>query len=270
MKADVINLEGKVVKKIEIPESILNFKIREDLILRDFLAIQSHKRQPYGTYKWAGLRTSAHYHGRRRPFRPYVTQMGIGMARHQRIHGKAPLHMIWEARIAPNVRKGRRAHPPRVEKDWYQKINKKEKRIAILSGIAATFNKELVLNRGHKIEELKIFPIIVVDDLQNLKKSKEVKEFLIKIGLEKELERIHKRKIRAGKGKMRGRRYKKKKGPLIVITKDNGIVKAAKNLNIDVCNVENLNSEILAPGGHCGRLTIWTESSLLKVFEKFA
>ena len=115
-----------------------------------------------------------------------------------------------------------------------------------------------------------MFSIVVVDETQNLKKSKEVKEFLIKIGLKKELERIHKRKIRAGKGKMRGRRYKKKKGPLIVITKNNGIAKAAKNLNIDVCLVKNLNTELLAPGGHLGRLTIWTESALNEVKNKFA
>lgn len=269
MKIDVVDLKGKPIKKLDIPKTILEFKIREDLILRDFLSIQSRKRQPYGNDPWAGLRTSAHYHGLRHPYRPNVTQMGIGMARHQRIHGKAPPHMILTARIAPNVRKGHRVHGPKVEKVWEQKINKKEKRLAILSAIAASFIKSLVEKRGHRISELKVFPPVVTDDIQSIKKTKELKEFLKSIGLEEELERIHERKIRAGKGKMRGRRYKKKKGPLIVITKNDGILKAARNMNIDVCLVDNINTELLAPGAQPGRLTIWSESALKKVIEKF-
>lgn len=266
MKFDVINLNVEKVKEIEIDDSLFNYPIREDIVLRDVLRIQSNRRQPYGTDIYAGLRTSAHYHGRRRPFRAYVTQMGRGMARHQRIHGKAPLHMIFEARIAPNVRKGRRAHPPRVEKNWKQKINKKERNIAILSAAIATLIKEFVINRGHKIENIKIFPIVVGnDELLKIKKAKEFKEFLFKLGLEKEFKRISEKKIRAGKGKMRGRRYKKRKGILIVVEneeKAKNLRKILKNLNVEVCSFLNLNSEKLAPGAKLGRLTIWEEKAL--------
>ncbi|MCD6483327.1 MAG: 50S ribosomal protein L4 [Candidatus Aenigmarchaeota archaeon] len=269
MKIDVLNLKGKSVKKIEIPKSILEFPVREDLILRDFLSIQSKKRQPYGNDPWAGLRTSAHYHGLRHPYRVNVTQMGTGMARHQRIHGKTAPHMIFTARVAPNVRKGHRVHGPKAEKVWEQKINRKEKKLAILSAIAASFLKDFVSKRGHEIDELKVFPIVVTDEIESIKKAKELKEFLKSIGLEKELERIHKRKVRAGKGKMRGRRYKKKKGPLIIVTKNDGVLKAARNLNIDVCLVDNLNTELLAPGAQPGRLTIWSENALKKITGKF-
>ena len=115
------------------------------------------------------------------------------------------------------------------------------------------------------IEEL---PIVVVDDLQKISKTKELEEFLKKIGLEPELERAKERKIRAGKGKMRGRRYKKKIGPLIVVAQDEGISKAGKNLpGVDVCLVENLNVELLAPGAMPGRLTIFTKSAIEKLKE---
>ncbi len=268
MEVPILNFEAKEIGKIEIPKEVLEYKIREDLVLRDFLAEMSKRRQPYGRDPFAGLRTSAHYHSRRRPFRRYVTQMNIGMARHQRIHGKAPWHMMFVARIAPNVRKGRRAHAPKAEKVWEQKINRKEHKIALLSAIAASFYKELVKNRGHKIDNLKYFPI-VVNDFSAFKKTKELKKFLEVIGLEEELERIKEKKIRAGKGKMRGRRYKRKRGPLIIVEKLNGIEKVANSLNIDVCDLKSLNTLLLAPGAKLARLIIWEEKALKKVFEWF-
>ncbi|MEM5834381.1 MAG: 50S ribosomal protein L4 [Candidatus Aenigmatarchaeota archaeon] len=264
MKANVFDLEGNVVEKVELPK-IFEEKVREDLILRAFLATMSKKRQPYGTDVMAGKRSSAHYHGVRRE---RWTMMNREMARMPRLHGKISPHLMWRARFVPQAVKGREAHPPKVEKIWEQKINKKERRKAIRSAIAATAIKDLVLKRGHKVEKIEV-PIVVEDKIQEVKKSKELEEFLKKIGLEEELKRIRKKKVRAGKGKMRGRKYRRKVGPLIVIAEDKGIVKAAKNLpGIDVCRVENLSVEMLAPGAHVGRLTIWTKSALERLGEK--
>ncbi len=65
---------------------------------------------------------------------------------------------------------------------------------------------------------------------------------------------------------MRGRRYRQSVGPLLVIGKDNGVVKAARNLpGVDVVSVVNLNAELLAPGGDPARLTLWTESAIKKL-----
>jgi len=172
---------------------------------------------------------------------------------------------MWRPRFAPQVKGGRQAHPPIAEKIWEQKINRKEKRKAIMSAIAATANKELVKKRGHKFEG-KELPIIIEDKIQEIKRTKEMVEFLKKIGLEKELERTKKKKIRAGRGKARGRKYRIKKGPLFVITEDKGISKAVKNLiGADVCRVENLSTEYLAPGAMPGRLTIFTKSAIEKL-----
>jgi len=267
MKIDVFDLEGKPTEKIDLPE-VFEEPIREDLILRAFLAIISKKIQPFGVNVLAGKRTSAHYHSLRR-YR--FTMMSREMARMPRIHGRGVTPFLtWQARFVPQARKGRRAHPPKVEKIWTQKINKKERRKAIRSAIAATAKKELVLKRGHKVEEIKELPIVVEDKIQEIKKTKELVEFLKKIGLEKELERTKKKKIRAGKGRKRGRKYKTKTGPLIVVTEDKGIKKAAKNLSgTNVCRIENLSIEALAPGAAAGRLTIFSKSTIEKANEFF-
>jgi len=263
MKVDVFDLEGKSIEKIELPK-VFSEPIREDLILRAFLATQSKKRQPYGTDIMAGKRTSAHYHALRR-YR--WTMMGRSMARVPRIHGKGgPRHLMWRARFVPQAKGGRTAHPPKVEKIWEQKINKKERKKAIRSAIAATACKECVLGRGHKVKELKELPLVVVDKIREIKKTKELVGFLKKIGLGKELERIKKKKVRAGKGKRRGRKYKRKIGPLIVVTEDKGIGKAVRNLSgINICRVKNLSTKYLAPGAMSGRLTLFTKTSIEKL-----
>jgi len=246
MQAEVFDLQGNAVKKVDLPK-IFEEPVREDLILRAFLATRSKKRQAYGTDVMAGKRTSAHYHGVRRE---RWSMMNREMARMPRLHGKLSPHLMWRPRFAPQVKGGRQAHPPKVEKVWEEKINKKERRKAIRSAIAATAIKEIVLKRSHKLENIKALPIIVEDKIQELKKTSEVTNVLKKLGLEKELDRIKKKRV----------------GPLIVITEDNGIGKAVKNLyGFDVCRVENLGVEMLAPGGTCGRLTIYSLSAMEKL-----
>ncbi|MEK6909607.1 MAG: 50S ribosomal protein L4, partial [Candidatus Aenigmatarchaeota archaeon] len=212
MQANVLDLEGNPIGKIELPK-VFEEPIRKDLILRAVLASQSNRRQPYGPDSMAGKRTSADYHGVRRT---RYSMMGKEMARLPRLHGKTVPFLMLRARFVPQAVGGRRAHPPLVEKVWEKKINKKEKRKAIRSALAATAIKGLVAERGHQVQDIKEFPIIVDDKLQELKKTKDVVQFLKKIGLGKELERISERKVRAGKGKARSRKYKIKVGPLFV------------------------------------------------------
>jgi large subunit ribosomal protein L4e len=264
MKVDVFDLKGQPKGKIDLPK-VFSEQIRKDLIRRAVLAVMSGQRQSYGTDLMAGKRTSAHYHGYRRH---RYTMMNREMARMPRLHGKLSPHLMWKPRFAPQVKGGRQAHPPKVEKIFELKINKKEKKKAIRSAIAATADKELVLRRGHRIESIKELPIIVEDNIQELKKTKDVIDFFVKMGLAKELERISENKVRAGKGKMRGRRYKRKIGPLIVVTEDKGIGKAVNNLSgADVCFVGKLSAAHLAPGTDAGRLTVWSKSAIEKLGE---
>jgi large subunit ribosomal protein L4e len=106
--------------------------------------------------------------------------------------------------------------------------------------------------------------------LESVKRAKDVVAFLKALGLGEELERASETGIRAGKGKRRGRRYKRRKGPLLVVARDEGISKAASNVpGIDVVLAKDLSVLHLAPGGHPGRLTVFTLSALKELERRF-
>ena len=260
MKVDILSIQGKTVGKVDLP-GIFNEKFRPDLIKRSVLSLQSRRRVPYGTDPLAGSRSSAHFHGKRR--KRHTMQMR-DLARAPRIHGGPPF-MYFRARKVPQAVKGRKAHPPKVEKVWSQKMNEKERKLALNSAIAATANKEIVSERGHNVDLVNL-PLVIEDNIQSIKKTKDVENLLSSLKLNDELERIKVKKVRAGKGKMRGRKYRTKKGPLIVISEDKGIRKACKNIpGIDISLVKNVSIEDLAPGALAGRLTIWSKSSIEKL-----
>ena len=132
--------------------------------------------------------------------------------------------------------------------------------------MAASIVKSLVEERGHKVND---YPLVIEDKAEIISKSKDVKTMLEKLGLNDELDRCEKRSIRAGKGTMRGRKYKTKKGPLLVVSKTCSLLTSAKNIpGVDVIVVDKLNAESLAPGADYGRLTIYTESSLKRISEE--
>jgi len=187
--------------------------------------------------------------------------MNREMARQKRIHSQGYLNMT--ARFNPRTVKGRRAHPPKVEKIWEIKINKKERLKALKSALSATLAKELVAARGHLIEDVKHVPIVVDDAFQKMSETAKVVSLLEKFGLSKEIERCKERKVRAGRGKMRGRRHRVKKGPIVVVSKDEGICKAVKNIQgFDVALAKELSVGMLAPGTQPGRMAIYTVSAV--------
>ena len=260
MKTKLYDLEGKEAGSVDLP-SVFSTPYRPDVIKRAVLAQQSAKRQPYGTDPLAGLRSSAHYHGSRH-YR--FKMMNVEMSRMPRIHGKVG-YMAWRARVAPHAVKGRRAHPPKASKIWLQKINQQERNLAIRSALAASTSPELLKMRGHTHQS----PIIFTDDFDNVKSTKEVYGLLEKVA-GAELERAEKRKVRAGKGKMRGRRYQQKKGPLVIFPKTCPAIKASRNIpGIDAISVSNINVELLAPGTQAGRLIITTKSAIEALQKRF-
>ena len=143
--AKVYDMNGNMLKSIQLP---IHFEeeIREDLIRKVTYAFWSNRRQPYGSYRYAGLEASAWTSKRRRSYR---TSYGFGISRVPRsiFYGRWGYAFVWYARIVPNVVKGRRAHPPKPEKVWEVKINKKEKNKAIRSAIAASIVKEYLKKR---------------------------------------------------------------------------------------------------------------------------
>jgi len=253
--AKIFDLEGKPIGKISLPP-IFGTPSRPDVIKRAVLAIQSNRFQPQGRDPMAGKRTTAESRG-----------VNLGMSRIARVKGPGG-----RAALAPGTVGGRAAHPPTSEKRLVKRIPKKEKRLALWSAIAATASKEAVASRGHPIDDVPGIPLIVTDDLEKLKKTKEVEETLIHLGVLSDIYRVKEsRKIRAGKGKHRGRKIKQAVGPLVVVAENKGILEAAKNIpGVDAVTVNNLNAEILAPGAHPGRLTIWTRSAVEKLNELYS
>ncbi|MEM2934490.1 MAG: 50S ribosomal protein L4 [Methanocellales archaeon] len=252
MQAKVLDLEGNVKSEIELPK-IFEEQYRPDIIKRAVVAAQANRLQPKGTKPYAGMNTSAKSWG-----------VGHGVSRVPRITSGS------RAAAVPQAVGGREAHPPKVEKILEEKINKKERKMAVRSAIAATIDKALVKARGHIFEgEL---PIVVDDKFEELATTKEVKSVLEKLKLWRDIERVKNAiKLKPGKGKMRGRVYKEGKSLLIVASKENQIFKAARNLpGVDIATPKTLNAELLAPGTQAGRLTLWTESAMKALKEVFA
>lgn len=254
ISAKVFDLKGEEVSTLNLPQ-IFNTPSRPDVIKRAVVAIQSHKYQPQGRDPMAGKRTTAESRG-----------TGLGISRMPRLKGRGQ-----RAALAPGTVGGRSAHPPVAEKKIRKKIPRKEMHLALRSAVAATGSKETVASRGHMVEDVPDFPLVVVDEIQSLKRTKDMEEALMNLGVWPDIFRVKEsRKVRAGKGKMRGRKMKQAVGPLLVITKNDGVAEAARNLpGIEVASVENLNAELLAPGTHPGRLTVWTSSAFEKLEKVF-
>ena len=238
-------------------------RVRPDIIKRAVLSIQSKNRQQYGTDSEAGLKHVTRWKKRNNAYR---SQKGKGRARTPRkIVLRRGSQLFGPGAEAPNTRGGRRAHGPTADKEFEEEINDKERRKAIRSGIAASADEEIVSEKHEYEGDLHL----ETEGIDSVEKTQDLKEELEDLGLEDELERVSVKKVRAGRGTTRGRKYRRKVGPLVVVAEDNGIVQAASNLaGVDVSLVNQLNAEKLAPGTQPGRLVVWDEKALEKLEEE--
>jgi len=255
----VYSLEGEVVKTIDLP-SVFQSPVRIDLIRRAVRAFQANRRQPYGPNRKAGMRHSVRWSGK-----------GQGVSRAPRIRGT----MIGAQ--APGTVGGRKGHGPKPWADWSMKINHKERLRARNAAIAALHVADTVSRRGHRFESDRTLPIVVENGLEALwedlagkkgeervKATKRGAEVLKALGVYGDIERAtagtH---IRAGRGKLRGRRYRTPTSVLLVAAKPEGVARVFRNFpGVVVVAPSGLNAEILAPGGDPGRLAIFTEDAL--------
>ena len=248
MQATVRDLNGEDAGTVDLPE-VFETAYRPDLIKRAVLAAQANRKQAYGADPYAGLRTPAESFG-----------SGRGMAHVPRENGQG-------ARV-PQTVGGRKAHPPKAEKDQGKGINDKERKLAIRSAIAATTDAERVADRGHAFDTDLDLPLVVSDDFEDLVKTREVVDLLEALGVHTDVERADDgRTVKAGQGKARGRKYREPKSILFVTSEEPST--AARNLaGADVTTAAEVNAEELAPGTHAGRLTIWTESAVAEVADR--
>jgi len=264
MKLSIYDQQKKKSGEKEMPSQFFE-EYRPGLIRRAVHSLQSMARQAYGAFPEAGMRHSSEVSKRRRNYRGCY---GFGISRvNRKIHSRRGTRMMWVGATSPQTRGGKRSHAPKADKIFAQKINKKENRKAIRSAMAAVLNKELVKERGHKVPEE--YPFIIKSDFENLAKTKDIEKALLALGFQEELNRSLVKKVRAGIGKLRGRKYKRKKGVLIVVGEDCPLVKAAQNIpGVDVVIASSLNAELLAPGTAAGRATLWTEKAIDLIGEK--
>lgn len=263
MKAIIFSVTGEKKSQIELPAFFAE-QVREDLISKAFKAEALEERQVYGSAKLAGRRASAPGKIRHKR-RAYKTAYGYGISRVPRkVMTKRGRRFFWQGAFAPGMKGGRRAHPPKSEKKLEIKINKKEKAKALKSALASTAVFDL-LKKNYKLNDFKIdLPIIIERRIEDISKVKELKKILL--ALLKTEKFFPKRKIRAGKGKMRGRKYKKSAGLLLVVSK------ASKLKNIkafDIKEAITLSVKDLSLSGKPGRLTIYSHPAILDLEEKF-
>ena len=251
-QTNVYSVKGDVAGKIDVPAAF-ETPYRPDLIKKAVLAAAANGRQPYGPAARSGMRHAVSTRGK-----------GTGSARNQRAHG------LGKAAESPNNVSGRRAHPPVPERIWELKVNQKERILARKSALAATACAECVKARGHQFDDNVSFPIVVEDEIQDIATTADVYGLFEKIGISYDVDRAKEgTKIRAGRGKMRNRKYRTPVSVLLVVSeKDAPVVKGAKNLpGVQVETVSSINASVLAPGGDAGRLTVYTKSAIAKIGE---
>ncbi|ODQ80910.1 hypothetical protein BABINDRAFT_170675 [Babjeviella inositovora NRRL Y-12698] len=231
--------------------AVFKAPIRPDIVHSVFTAVNKNKRQAYAVAENAGHQTSAESWG-----------TGRAVARIPRVGGGGT-HRSGQAAFGNMCRGGRMFAPTKTWRKWHVKVNHNEKRYATASAIAASAVPSLVLARGHRIESVAEVPLVVADDLESVTKTKEAVAALKSVGAHKDVVKVIKsKKLRAGKGKLRGRRFTQRRGPLVVYAQDNGLVKAFRNIpGVETANVKSLGLLQLAPGAHLGRFVIWTASA---------
>jgi large subunit ribosomal protein L4e len=252
MNAKIFNLDGSEKGEVAIP-SVFSAEYRPDLIKRAVISSLTAKLQPKGSNLLAGHRTSA-------------KSIGKG-------HGRARVRRTAQGggAFVPQAVGGRRAHGPKVEKILLERINRKERLKALQSAIAASANVEIVKARGHIIPDVPALPLIVSEEFESIVKTKDALDVFKALKLDADLTRAKEGiSIKAGKGKLRGRKYKKPRSVLVVVSKACDAVKASKNIaGVDVITADDLGTMHIAPGTAAGRLTLWTEGAIEALKEKF-
>jgi len=263
MKAKVLDLQGKEKRKIDLP-NCFSEKIREDIVSR---ILEAKKfKQPYAPSPVAGRQHSAQgilVHKRK----VWKSQYGRGMSRVPRkILMTRGSQFNWEGAASPNTKGGRRAHPPKVEAMKKKlKINKKELQLAIKSALSATANPEKISEKYSSLKDKKLDAPLIVESKITEQKVKDILESLKKILGEEVYSVVEKKKkLRPGKGKARGRRYKSNAGLLVVIGNDEEL----KSRKFEVKKAGNVGINDLARGG-LGRLTIYTEKAVEDLKNRF-
>jgi len=250
--------DSKSVATLPVPDVLLA-PIRQDIVHRVHTNIAKNKRQPYGVNMKAGMQHSAISWG-----------TGRAVSRIPRVQGGGT-HRSGQGAFGNMCRGGRMFAPNKTWRKWTAKTNNNERRVAVCSALAASAVPALLMARGHKISGVNEVPLVVANEIESITKTREALALLAAHKAQEDIEHVKdSKKVRAGTGKMRNRRYVQRKGPLVIYANNNGVEQSFRNIPcVEVACVDRLNLLKLAPGGHMGRFIIWSQAAFEKLDSVF-
>jgi large subunit ribosomal protein L4e len=229
--------------------------IRSDVIHDVHTLMAKNARQAYAVGLVSGMQTPAVSWG-----------TGRAVARIPRVPGGGTSRS-GQGAFGNMCRGGRMFAPNKIWRRWHKKISVGQRRFAVSSALAATAVPALVMARGHRVDQVPEFPLVLADSLNRVSKTKDAIEVLTKCGAMADVEKVKaSKKVHTGVGKMRNRRYTQRRGPMVVYDVSEGLDKAFRNLpGVELTLVDNLSLLDLAPGGHLGRFVVWTKGAFEKL-----
>jgi len=252
----IIGADGKATGATEVLPKVFGAPIRPDIVKHVHTGMAKNKRQPYSVSEKAGHQTSAESWG-----------TGRAVARIPRVSGGGT-HRAGQAAFGNMCRSGRMFAPTKIWRKWHVKVNQGQKRFATASALAASAVAPLLMARGHQVATVPEVPLVVDSSaFSGAAKTAAAVALLKAVGAGPDVEKVKKsKKLRAGKGKMRGRRHRQRRGPLVVYsaeTDGKDLVQGFRNIpGVETSPVDALNLLQLAPGGHLGRFVIWTSAAI--------
>lgn len=247
----VFGLTGDKSGETNLP-AVMKAPLRPDIVQFVHTNINKNHRQAYSVSVYAGKQVSAESWG-----------TGRAVARIPRVGGGGTSRS-GQGAFGNMCRGGRMFAPTKTWRRWHRKVNLTQKRYAVASALAASAIPALVMARGHVIDQVPEIPLVLDNTVEATKKTSVAKDILAAIGALDDVEKAaDSKQVRAGKGKMRNRRYTSRRGPLVIYNTNDGVEQAFRNLpGVELCNVSRLNLLQLAPGGHLGRFCIWSQAAL--------
>jgi large subunit ribosomal protein L4e len=247
----VFSLSGEKAGETTLP-AVMTAPLRPDIVQFVHTNMNKNKRQAFAVSIRAGKQVVA-------------TSWGTGraVARIPRVGGGGTSRS-GQGAFGNMCRGGRMFNPTKTWRRWTRKINITQKRYAVASALAASAVPALVMARGHVLDEVPEIPLVLDNAVESTKKTSTAKDILAAVGAIGDVEKAaNSKQIRAGKGKMRNRRFTLRRGPLIIYQTNDGVEQAFRNLpGVEICCVDRLNLLQLAPGGHMGRFCIWSQTAL--------
>merc|ERR1712113_98760 len=248
---NVYSSDGKLSGNTAKMPGVFTAPLRPDILNFVHDQMRKNSRQPYAVSSKAGHQCSAESWG-----------TGRAVSRIPRVRGSGT-HRSGQGAFGNMCRGGHMFAPTKTWRRWHRRINVQQKRYAMCSAIAATGVPALVMARGHRVDRIPELPLVVSNEIESIKKTKDAVKVLKSLKAWSDIQKVYNsQRFRAGKGKMRNRRRIQKRGPIIVYRNDDGITKAFRNIpGVTLIDVETLNILKLAPGGHMGRFTIWSSGA---------